>query len=57
MAKKDDRSLEELRAERESIHKQIESLRVKSRDLSAKIREKEGPIPDRANRRTQFRIS
>lgn len=44
-------SVSELRAEREKVHQQIETLRLKARDLSAMIREAEGPIPDRSQRK------
>lgn len=44
-------SVAELRAEREKVSQQIEALRLKARDLSAMIREAEGPIPDRRHRK------
>ena len=50
MAKPDERSVDEIRAERESVNAQIETLKVRARDLSVLIREKEGPIPDRTGR-------
>lgn len=48
----------ELRAERETINRQIEALRLKASDLSAMIRQAEGPLPDRSGRphRTGYSI-
>ncbi|HWW46308.1 MAG TPA: hypothetical protein VNZ94_00515 [Xanthobacteraceae bacterium] len=42
--------VKKLRAEREKINAQIETLRAKATDLSRQIREAEGPIPDRSDR-------
>lgn len=39
-----------LRAERSKINAQIEQLRLKASDISAMIRQIEGPIPDRTSR-------
>lgn len=56
MAKADARSVEELRADRETVNAQIEKLRERARDLSEKIRAKEGPIPDRTGKRSGYTI-
>lgn len=52
----DPRTVEQLRADRDAIHAQIEKLKERARDLSDKIRAKEPPIPDRGNRKTGFRV-
>ena len=46
------RTADQIRTERETISKKIETLRIKKHQLSNELRAVEGPIPDRANRPT-----
>lgn len=45
-----------LRAKREEVNQRILSDRAEAKRLSEEIRQLEGPIPRKRNRRTQFRL-
>lgn len=49
-------TIQEMREEREAINQQMEALRMKAVDLSERIRQAEGPIPDRSHRAGNGRL-
>jgi uncharacterized coiled-coil DUF342 family protein len=46
------RTADQIRSERETVSAKIEKLRLQKQELSAELRDVEGPIPDRTGRPT-----